>query len=503
LIPSRFVMSERQKTVILLIGLTVAIGTRVLLAEMTPFSSDFFTWAGLGQSLLGGLPVSFFGVYAGPAYISGAALSVWISLTHNPYIRSQFENLYLNGSTNPGSSITPEMYAFTLVMKLPMLITDLLTIITIIVIVRSVSGSTSRGLLAGILWTSSPLIFLLETTSLLEIYPALLILLAAFAIRRASPIVGSIIGSAFMAVGVIIRFAPLLLIWIYVIAFARLRQIKTLAGFLAVQVTVALLALFYFVQTSGWDSIPAVLNSRWPGVVIPEVLSTVGPFITARGGYNSYDIGLSFAAYLLLAYFVTKPSTWQSRPVGSEVLAFFAPYFALTSFHAPFLLWMIPTFLVYAMTTGFGARRFILSTSLGFLYYLFEASKHLMGAYKPNAVFYIPNMNNTMVSLSATLYQLYLTQPLPQVFRSLFSASLILVIFWLLKEAKSNVHISSTGWRGLVSGRSILKRMNRQFSLTPPCRVAFSDTRTSATSAELAQSHLSILNHSEPARVVR
>lgn len=501
--PSWLAVTEKRKTLALLVGLVAAITIRIFLATMASFSSDFFNWAGLGQTVLWGAPASFFGVYAGPAYISSAALSTWISLTHDPNVRLVLEALYMSDIPQAGSRITPEMYWFTFVMKLPMLITDLITILSVVLIVRTVTRSTSRGLLAGLLWASSPLVFVLEGTSLLEIYPALLILLAAYTIRRASPIVGSMIGSAILMVGALLRFAPLLLIWIYVIAFIRLRQIKTLAWFLAVQTGTALLVLSYFIPASGWGGISSTLSSRWPGVIIPEVLSTAGPFITARGGYNSYDIGLSFAAYLLLAYFVTKPGTWQSRPIGSEVLAFFAPYFALTSFQAPFLLWVIPTLLVYAMTTGFGARRFLLSTSLGFLYYLFEASKHLMGAYKPSAVFYIPNMNSTMVSLSATLYQLYLTQPLPQVFRSLFSASLILVIFWLLKEARSNVHISSPGWRGLVPGGSILLRMKRLFSLTPPWRVAFSDRRTSSASAEVAQSHLCILDHSARARAVR
>jgi hypothetical protein len=500
--PSWLAMSERRKTLALSVGLVVAIAIRIFLDGMTFYSSDFFGWADLGKAVLLGQPAGQLGVYMGPAYISAAALSCWVSLTHNPNILTSLEWLYLHGPTNAGSSITPEMYSFTLLMKLPMLITDLLTIIAIVAIVRSVSGSTSRGLLAAVLWASSPLVFIVEATTMLEIYPALLILLASFTIRRARPIVGSIIGSALLMLGALIRLAPLLLIWIYEIAFARLRQIKTLAAFLTVQAAVLLLAIIYFGPTSAWNAIMIILNRR-PGIIIPEVLTTAGPFITARGGYNSYDIGLSLAVYLLLAHFVTKPSTWQNRPIGSEVLAFFAPYFALTSFQAPFLLWLLPTLLVFAMTTRFGPLRFLLSISLGFLYYLFEASKHLMGAYRPSAVFYIPNVNNTMVSISAALYQLYLTQPLPQIFRSLFSASLILVIFWLLKETKFDIHLLNPAWRGLVSERSTLRRMKRQFSRTPSWQTAFSDKRNSSASAKVAQSHLSILDHSEPARVVR
>lgn len=452
---------------------------------MTPFSSDFLNWNAVGQLVLQGRPVSSFGVYAGPAYISGAALWFWISLTHNATVQSQIQWLYLHGPADAGSSTTPEMYAFTLVMKLPLLITDLITTMAIVSIVRSTTSSTSRGLLAGLLWSSSPLIFLLEETTPVEIYPALLILIGAFAFHRMRALFGLITGSAFLALATIIRFSPLLVIWIYVIAFARSRQIKNLIAFLGIQVAAILLAVYYFVHTSGWGSIVAMVSSR-PGVVIPEVLTTIGPFLTATIVYTPYRIGLSFPIYILLAYFITKPGTWQNRPIGAEVLAFFAPYYALTSFHAPFLLWVLPTLLVYAFTSRFGPLRLLVCMTLGFLFYLFEASKHLMGEFRPSAVFYFPNVNATMVSLSANLYQLYLTQPLPQVFRSLFSASLLWVVFWLLrKEAEPIFALRSQGAASSVSATESPELRQLHVQRPSACRMGIFLAKASSALASM------------------
>jgi hypothetical protein len=427
--------TNRTEKWLLLIALSAAIVVRLFLSTFAIFVNDFHNYATLGRFVLSGVSLGDFGVYTVPAYISSAALSLWLWLSHDPQVQSQLYAIYVNHPPNPGSltSLTSEMLAFTFVMKLPMLIADFLTIIAIITIVKSISHNTNRALFAGLLWASSPIVFLFENSYLYDIYPALLILVGAFAIRYIRPIAGSIIGSAFLAVGILIRLSPVLFVWIYLIALLRLRQLKNLVEFLGVQAAIALLVLYSLVHTSGWNSVTALAGAR-PGIVIPEALTTLGPFITSTIKYNPYGIGLSFILYLLMAYFITKPATWQSRSMGLEVLAFFAPYYALTSFSIPYLLWALPTILVYALTTRFGSTRFLLSTWLAFAAYLFESSPYIMAS----SVFFIPNMNTAMSYLSSFLYQLNQVPLLPQIFRSLFSATLLLVVFWVLKEQKAS-----------------------------------------------------------------
>ncbi|MGD0177950.1 MAG: hypothetical protein ABSC50_14120 [Candidatus Bathyarchaeia archaeon] len=422
-------MNEKRKS-LWMVGALCGLGAlRVFLAAITPFAADFHGSIQYGQLILDGVRPGSIGVYLGPSYISAGTLALWALLTHDPAVRMNLFLVYVEGPNVAGSLVTPEMYAFTLVMKIPVLITDFLTLLAIILIVKSTTRTLSKGLLAGLLWFTSPLVFLTENASLLELYPALLILLGVYLLHRSK----TAAGSGTLILGTLLRLAPALFTWIYLVGYARCRQFRRLLIFLAVQVIFVLAAVFYLSSTTGWDSVVQILSGR-PGIIIPEVLTTLGPFIKPMLGYNPYEIPMSFVFYLLLTYFLTKPQVWQNRSIGVEALAFFAPYYALTSFSIPFLLWGLPTLLVYSMTTRFGPTRFLTITSLGFLTYLFESSKSLMGAYGPTAVFFIPNMNSAMASFSASMSQLYLIPLVPQTFRSLFSASMLLVVFWILKE---------------------------------------------------------------------
>jgi hypothetical protein len=275
----------------------------------------------------------------------------------------------------------------------------------------------------------------LENYTTVEIYPALLILIGTFAIYH----MRTEIGSAFMGLGTLTRFVPLLFIWIYLVAFARSRRFRMLIGFVIVQLGFLLLGVLALTYLWGPDAVIRMLSER-PGVVAPEIVTSFGPFVSGVYPYNP-DIGVGFVCYGVLAYFLTKPSLWKSRPFGAETVSFFALYFALTSFSIPFMLWLFPTLVVFAMVTGFGARRYLLTTALGFLFYLFEAPAHL--SQEGRAVFFIPNLNQAFATTSATMNGLASVPLLPEISRARFSASLILVVFWVFKSATGKPSVKS------------------------------------------------------------
>ncbi len=397
----------------LLFALLVIEVVRVLLFAMTNYNLEFFNWVKMGQGILY-RHGAFFGVYQAPAYIYAADYAMWLLLTHNP--------------NPPLGTLAVENLAFTLIMKIPFLISDVAIILLIIHVVRKSTNSPGRALWAAMLWATSPLVLLCETHSPADILPALLILSGSYAIYRSR----ARLGSFSFAIGSVLRLAPLLVTWIYVVAFTRLRQFKNLMGFLGIQLALFVCGILFIQYFFGHSAFQVLEGSRYPGVFIPEIVSGLSAAVNPGIAYNPVQLNLGIIAFIFVGYLVTRVPIWNGRVSGVEVLAFLAAYFALV-FQDAFILWLLPLLFVYAFITRYGPVRLLLTNILGFFYVLISDSNYYTahGA----AVLLVPNLNKTMNTLSSNLLLLGgSASPLTPFFRSIFSASLVLILLWILRE---------------------------------------------------------------------
>jgi hypothetical protein len=412
-----------------LAAMKVAIVTLVLIkcivAALTPFGIDFINWVLIGRSFQTGN--TFPGIYTGPGFILAAVYGVWLAATHNPQVVDQFFQAYWTGPTLGPPSST--IFAFAFVMKTPLLLADALTVYLIMQVVKRSTSSEERALTAGLLWASSPLILLLEMGTTVEIYPALLIMMGSYAIYLSKIKTGS----ALFALGSALRLAPLLFSWVYVLALARSRKYRALAEFLAVQFAFFGFGATYVVFRYGSNALLQLFAER-PGILIGEGLIFLGPFLSSGIGLNPYGLGLGTTFALLVAYIVTKPTVWQNRTLGVEVVGLLGTYFALVGFFIQFFLWIVPTLVVFAVTTKFGSRRFLLVTSLGLLSAFIGAALR-WGTANGRAVFGVPNLNGTMLYVSSILTAMVWHPVTVALARSLFSASLVLVVLWVITDS--------------------------------------------------------------------
>jgi hypothetical protein len=403
---------------------------KVVLAALTLLAKDVVNWVFAGMTVLSGQV--FQGVYTGPAYIYALAYLLWRALGGSPTIAQRL--LIVNYGTKPGvlgPSITQDMFAFMLVMKIPLLIADMVTMFLIMRIVKKTTGSKSNGMTAGLLWAGSPLVFLSEMFNATDIFAGLLIILGVYVLYRSRIKVGSVC----FALGTALRFSPLLFAWVYPVAFVRLRNWKYLRDFFVVQVSLLVVGATYVIMSSGALALGDIFTSSYTaGILVPEAIVAIGPSIAPQLPYNPFSLGLSATVYVALAYFITKPKLWHSRMVGAEAIALLATFFAFAEFFPQFLMWALPLLVVYATTTKFGSLRFICLTALGALTVVFGNSRYLSADGK--AVFFIPNLNASMVMASSMLNGLDSLTSAISFFHSAFSAMLVLVIFWIVVERR-------------------------------------------------------------------
>jgi len=285
---------------------------------------------------------------------------------------------------------------------------------------------------SGLLWASSPFVAFAEMAAPSDILPALLILLGVYAIYRSKIRSGSLI----LALGTVLRFAPLLFDWIYVAAFLRMRQFKNLVSFLAIQLglfAIGIVAIGFLCCRGNPILVVGGLLGGRPGIRVQEALSGLGLFLRPQIGYNAYQLGLSLSASMVITYYLTKRSVWNQRLMGAEALILLAAYFGLTSYFVHFLLWIIPIFIIYAVATKFGSTRFLLTTLLAAAMMAVMESK-IATARNQHAVFFIPTMNAAMVTLSMNLYYLDSLVLIPSILRSVLSAFLLFLMFWIVGD---------------------------------------------------------------------
>jgi hypothetical protein len=413
-----------------LIVLVLLVVLKVVYSAITPFTHDFQSWVNMSATILSG--ARYFGIYTGPAYIFAATYYLWLLVTKDSTALSRLVDLFSIFSGGPRVvSIPLDLVAFTLFMKIPLLIADVATMRILMVLTKRLTGSSAKAMTSALLWASSPLVVFAEMAAPADIFPALLILLGVYTIYQSRIKSGSFL----LALGTILRFAPLLFDWIYVAAFLRTRQFRNLISFLAIQLAflaVGIMAVGFF--TGGNPIVVAEgLVGQYPGIRVQEALSSLGLFVQPQIGYNPYQLGLSLSAYMIIAYYLTKRAVWNHRIMGTEALALLAAYFGLTSYYPHFLLWIIPIFTLYAVVTKFGSTRFLLATVLGAAIMAVMESK-IATAGNQKAVFFIPTVNPAMLTLSMNLYHLDSLVLIPSILRSVLSAILLLLMFWIVGD---------------------------------------------------------------------
>ena len=125
--------------------------------------------------------------------------------------------------------------------------------------------------------------------------------------------------------------------------------------------------------------------------------------------------------------------------LGAEVLVLLSAYYAISSFETPFLLWVLPLLVVYAAVTQFGPRRFLFVSTLGLVFYILESASRPPLPPRAGAFFFVPLMNDVLKEGVAVLYWLNSIPLIAEVFRSLFSASLFYLVFWVIRERLAQV----------------------------------------------------------------
>jgi hypothetical protein len=403
---------------------------KVVLAALTLLAKDVVNWAFAGMDVLSGRV--FQGVYTGPAYIYALAYLLWRALGGSPTTAQRL--LIVNYGTKPGvlgPSITPDMFAFMLVMKIPLLIADVITMLLVMRIAKDITGSKSRSITAGLLWASSPLVFLSEMFNATDIFTGLLIVLGVYVLYRSRIRVGSIC----LALGTALRFSPLLFAWVYPLAFVRLRNWKYLREFLSVQLFFVVIAMTYVITVSGTKGLIDILTTgRTAGILVPEAILAIGPPIVPQLPYNPFSLGLCATGYVAFAHFITRPERWASKTVGTEAIILLAVFFAFTQFFVQFVLWILPLLVVYAATTKFGSIRFTYLTVVGALTVVLMNSGYFSADGK--AVLFVPNMSPSMAAASFVLYRLSSLTIAVSFVDSAFSAMLLYIIFGIVMYGK-------------------------------------------------------------------
>jgi len=417
--------------------ISAGFAAKVCYAALTPFSLDFLGWAGMGLSVLSG---TFLGIYTGPSLFFALTFGVWNTITHDPAVMGpsfpgggELLSAYYGV---PGVPVTvrPEFFLFSLVMKAPAMVVDAVITLLIVKTTRALTNSKLKALTAAALWSTSPLVFLLENWSVVDTYLALLILAGSYALHRSKT---SLSGLLF-GIGTTLRLGPLFILPVQAWALVRNRRFKALTRFAAAQIAVLSLGAGLMVTIQGPSVIAKFLGER-PGILIAEILEPIGPYLSPNISYNPYPLGLGTIAYCLTAIYLTRPSVWQNRNFGEEALAMFSAYFALAGFHPSFLLWILPLLAVFTVARGFGSRRFLLVTLSALFFFLVQHSRGIFAFGR--GVLFIPSLNETMASVSGQLYKMEFMPIVPWILRSIFSATLLVALFWLMKSWRSATQI--------------------------------------------------------------
>ena len=230
------------------LGLVVA--ARATLAALMPFAGDFINWTNLGLAVLSGR--RYLGIYTGPSYIFAAAFELWLLAGGDVTASHRLAQLYYgHGPSIIGPYLSTDLFAFAFVMKLPLLLADLATMLLVIHIVNDLTKSAAKAMLAAFLWASSPLVFLLEMFNATDVFAGLLILVGVYLVYKERIKAASLS----FALCMFVRLSPALFLWVYLVAFARMRMRKQLSEFLAVQGMFLVLGATFIVATSGVGSV--------------------------------------------------------------------------------------------------------------------------------------------------------------------------------------------------------------------------------------------------------
>ena len=277
--------SFKSKKAAMIVGILIAVVLKIAYAALTPFSIDFVLYILTGNLIFTGQ--RFLGVYTGPAYVFAATYYLWLHLTGDSGVLYSLYGGLFRGQ--PDFSQLPRIFTFSLFMKMPVIAADIATLLVVVFTVRSLTTSTIKGLSAGLLWATCPLVFLLEMGTTVEIYPAVLILLGAIAIRHTRVKTGA----AIYSIAILFRLAPLIFIWIYGLAYGRLHKLKNMLSFFGVLSGFVAIGLVFIVLATGMPGLISFFRGQpaYSTILTPEILDSIGPFISQIVPYNP-QIGL-------------------------------------------------------------------------------------------------------------------------------------------------------------------------------------------------------------------
>lgn len=384
----------------------------------------------------------FLGVYSGPSPFFALSYRLWVALTQNAsFVNTVYTHyMYAAYGLPPGSvmHVTSDYFLFSFIFKLPFIIADLVTTLLVIFMSARLMGSRSKGLLAGLLWTISPLGFLLENWSVVDTMVALVMLAGSYEFfnRR------NVSAGFLFAVGAVLRLAPVFLLPVQILALLRTRRFRELGRFLGSFSLVLLAALAYLGILRGPSVLSAFLNER-PGILIGEVLAPLGPYVEPIVTYNPYSLGLGILIFVPAAVYLTRPGVWRNRYFGEEALFMFTPYFAISGFNPNFILWILPLLAIFTYSRKLGPLRYMLLNVTGFAFLVIEQSNGIFAF--GQGVLFIPSINGTLAAISVVMYHLAVKWILiSAVLRSIFGATFILVFVRLIHCLRS-METSATG----------------------------------------------------------
>lgn len=417
----------------MVMAIVITTVAKIIYATLTPWSHDFINYTTLGAQAIQG-SISSFGIYTGSALLFALSYLLWVAVTHNPQLVFDIYHHFMTGFWGgpPGSivHVDANVFLFSFILKVPFILADIIITVLIVMLTRRLTGSPSSGLRAGVFWAISPLCFLLENWGPVDVMAALFILAGTYAFYKRR----SISAGVLLAIGALMRLAPLFLLPLLIVAMLRNRRFLEMARFLCSFCLVLSLGPVYLVASYGAGAFMALLYQR-PGILVDEVLVLIGPYISPIVTYNPYPLGLGLISYALVTAYITHPRRWGNRNFGEEALLAFAASFALTGIVGAFVLWVLPLLAIFAVTRNFGLSRYLLLNLSGFAFLVITQSQ---GAFASGqAVLFIPSINSTLAAVSLAMYGLGrgLAQQviLSPILRSIFGAAFLLVCIRLIR----------------------------------------------------------------------
>ncbi len=383
---------------LLIIAVIIGFLVRLWYDAVSVLSGEFINWVSTAtvwvRSFSGGDYPWYLGIYTGGAYMFTLAYRLWLVL---PVEHPSFESVYI-WPAGPGHPpvFQPSLasYIFVLSMKLPTVMFDALVLLLIAHVVSSKTNSIKTALIAAATWAWNPLVTLLENYNGIDAAPAFFLLLAAYLFERRRTTFLSVA----LAIGTLLRLAPVMFLPTYALEQLRKRQWLGLVKLFAPGAFLIAIPVIVYTKTYGLGILEEIIRQR-PGLLVYEALAFMGPALKPRLGvaWNG------FIAFNLLQYFLLvalMSSRRESSGFGDEISSVLLAFFATSGFHYAFFLWLLPFLTIDNIGLN---RRFVLYCFLtlgGLLWTTLQASTAVFSF--GTSILFIP-VSSELQPLSRTL----------------------------------------------------------------------------------------------------